>query len=333
MRSRPTALDRRCFLALGGALCLAGVAPARATEASPLTGLNGAAFGTHWSISLPAGAGLSGLRLRLDALLAELDLAFSPWRPDSIVARFNAGTARDMSVTEEIAAVTGAALRIAAASGGAFDPTVGPLVARWGFGPIRAGGTRPGGWLKLAAGNGHIARAETDLTLDLCGIAKGHALDRMVALLHDAGHEHFLIEFGGELAARGRHPSGRAWQVGIETPLPGTEEIAGVLRLDGMAVATSGDLVNGYDVGRRRYSHIIDPTTGEPVESALASVSVLTATAREADGWATALMSAGQAGPDLARRLDIAALFLFRDGPGLRSVATGTFRRHFDEAV
>lgn len=333
MRSRPATLDRRRFLAFGGALCLMGGAPAFATGASPLTRLQGAAFGTHWSVSLPTGTDLTGLPTRLDALLAQLDLAFSPWRPDSVVARFNAGTAHDMSVTEEIAAVTGAALGIAAASGGAFDPTVGPLVARWGFGPIQGGGTQPGGWLKLAADNGHIAKAETDLTLDLCGIAKGHALDRMVALLLDAGHEHFLIDLGGELAACGRHPSGRAWQVGIETPLPGTEEIAGVLRLGGMAVATSGDLVNGYDVGRRRYSHIIDPTTREPVESALASVSVLMATAREADGWATALMAAGQTGPDLARRLDIPALFLFRDGSSLRSVATGNFRLHLDEAA
>lgn len=332
MRSRPRTLDRRGFLAFGGALCLAGGGRAHATGASPLTGMRGAAFGTHWSVSLPAGADLSGLQARLEVLLAQLDLAFSPWRPDSVVARFNAGNARDMSVTEEIAAVTGAAVRIASASGGTFDPTVGPLVARWGFGPIH-GGTRPAGWLNLAAGNAHIAKAETGMTLDLCGIAKGHALDRMVGLLLDAGHEHFLVEFGGELAARGRHPSGRVWRVGIETPLVGREDFAGVLRLDGMAVATSGDLVNGYYIGRRRYSHIIDPMVGEPVESELASVSVLMATAREADGWATALMAAGEAGPDLARRLDIAALFLFRDGPNLRSVATGNFRQHFDRAA
>src|SRR5690606_29630121 len=123
------------------------------------------------------------------------------------------------------------------------------------------------------------------LTLDLCGIAKGHALDRMVATLLDEGHEHFLVDLGGELAARGWHPSGRAWQVGIEYPLPGRGNIAGVLRLDKLAVATSGDRANGYDIGRRRYSHIIDPGTREPVDSSLGSVSVLMATAREADGW------------------------------------------------
>lgn len=329
MRFRPTTLDRRGFLALGGAFCLAAGAPRYARGAPALTVLSGSAFGTRWSVSLPAGSRFTGLPERLDALLADLDLAFSPWRADSVVARFNTGAARDMAVTGEIAGVTRSALAIARASDGAFDPTVGPLVARFGFGPIHGNTSRSQSWLGLSADNAHIAKTEGDLTLDLCGIAKGHALDRMVALLLDAGHQSFLIDLGGELAARGRHPSGRIWQVGIEHPLAGRDDIAGVLRLDNLAVATSGDRANGYDVGRRRYSHIIDPGTREPVDSKLASVSILMGTAREADGWATALMSAGRAGPDLARRQNLSALFLFRGGQDLRSIATGDFRLHF----
>jgi thiamine biosynthesis lipoprotein len=333
MRFRPTTLDRRDFLALGGAFLLAAGASNYAQGAPALTVLSGSAFGTHWSVSLPAGSHFAGLPERLDALLAHLDLAFSPWRADSVVARFNSGAARDMAVSDEIADVTRSALAIARASNGAFDPTVGPLVARWGFGPIHGNSSRSQSWLGLSADNAHIAKADSDLTLDLCGIAKGHAVDRMVVLLLDAGHQNFLIDVGGELAARGRHPSGRIWQVGIEHPLPGRGDIAGVLRLANVAVATSGDRANGYDIGRRRYSHIIDPGTREPVDSKLASVSVLMETAREADGWATTLMSAGQAGPDLARRQDLSALFLFRDGQNLRSIPTGDFRLHFEEAV
>ncbi len=259
MRFRPTTLDRRDFLALGGAFLLAAGASNYAQGAPALTVLSGSAFGTHWSVSLPAGSHFAGLPERLDALLAHLDLAFSPWRADSVVARFNSGAARDMAVSDEIADVTRSALAIARASNGAFDPTVGPLVARWGFGPIHGNSSRSQSWLGLSADNAHIAKADSDLTLDLCGIAKGHAVDRMVVLLLDAGHQNFLIDVGGELAARGRHPSGRIWQVGIEHPLPGRGDIAGVLRLANVAVATSGDRANGYDIGRRRYSHIIDP--------------------------------------------------------------------------
>lgn len=332
MRFRPKTLGRRGFLALGGAFCLAAGAPSIARGASVLASLSGSAFGTRWSVSLPAGSHLNGLPQRLDALLAHLDLAFSPWRADSVIAQFNSGTGDDMAVSEEIADVTRSALAIARASDGAFDPTVGPLVARWGFGPIHGNASHHQGWHGLSADNAHIAKAEDDLTLDLCGIAKGHALDRMAALLLDAGHHNFLIDLGGELAARGRHPSGRFWRVGIEHPLPGREEIAGVLRLGDVAVATSGDRANGYDIGRRRYSHIIDPATSEPVDSPLASVSVLMETARDADGWATALMSAGEVGPDLARRQHLSALFLFRDGQDLRSIATGDFGLHLEEA-
>lgn len=322
------AIDRRRLLASGAAALLAGKAPALAGNAGPLAKVSGLAFGTAWSISLPAQANIAGLRERLEALFREIDLAFSPWRADSAIGRFNRGDADEISVSAEIVEVTDAALLIAGASGGRFDPTVGPLVARWGFGPIHDGDTPSEGWRGFRAGNGFIARSRLGLTLDLCGIAKGHALDRATALLLDAGHDDFLIDLGGELAARGRHPSGRRWQVGIEDPLPDSTDLAGMLRLDGMAVATSGDRANGYDLGPRRYSHIIDPATREPVTSQLASVSVLMPQGREADGWATALMAAGDSGPQLARSQDITALFLFRDGNALRSVATGTFERH-----
>ncbi|SHL96675.1 thiamine biosynthesis lipoprotein [Paracoccus solventivorans] len=325
MRPMSTLIDRRRFLALGAA-CVA--APAVARGVSPLAGIGGAAFGTGWSVSLPAGTPTAALQAHIEALLADLDLVFSPWRADSVISRFNDAGAGDMAVADEVAEVAHSALIIAESSSGHFDPTVGPLVARWGFGPIDHGEAMPGGWRGLSVANDHIAKTRPGLTLDLCGIAKGHALDRMAGLLLDAGHDDFLIDFGGELAARGRHPSGRVWQVGIEDPRPEAEGFVGMLRLDSLAVATSGDRANGYNIGPRRYSHIIDPATREPVEGALASVSVLTASAREADGWATALMAAGEAGPELARNRDIAALFLFRDGVGLRSVATGAVEKH-----
>ncbi len=232
-------------------------------------------------------------------------------------------------MTEEVVDVTRSALRIAKASGGRFDPTVGPLVARWSFGLIHDGEIVSNGWREIDAGGRHLVRKRPGLTLDLCGIAKGHALDRMVALLLDAGLDHFLIDLGGELAARGRHPSGRIWQVGVEDPRLGSADLAGVLLLDGMAVATSGDRANGYALGGRRYSHIIDPASREPVAGALASVSVLLPTGREADGWATALLATGPEGPELARRQRIPALFVFRDGGGLRRVATETFEDQF----
>lgn len=328
MHSGTLRLDRRGLLRLGGAALLLAGAPAIARAAPPLTGLTGTAFGTTWRIALPAAAETVALRDPLATLLGRIDAAFSPWRADGTIGRFNAGDTPEFAATDEVVEVTRAALAIAGASGGRFDPTVGPLVGRWGFGPIRDGETPRDGWRMIAAEAGRLSREDARLTLDLCGIAKGHALDCMTALLLDAGHDDFLVDLGGELAARGRHPSGRAWRVGVENPSSETARPSAMLALDGAAVATSGDRVNGYDLGGRRYSHIIDPATGEPAMGTLASVSVLMPLARDADGWATALMAAEEDGPALARANAIPALFQFRDGDGLRSVTTGGIEHH-----
>ncbi len=320
MRPTTSLLDRRRFLTLGAA-CLA--APAVARGAPPVHVLEGAAFGTGWRITLPTHRPADNLRRHVEALIADLDLAFSPWRDDSVLSRFNAGGTLEMSVGAELAKVTQTALAIAAESDGCFDPTVGPLVARWGFGPIAHGNALPGGWRGLSADDRHLGREDPTLTLDLCGIAKGYALDRLTALVLEMGQDDLLIDLGGELAARGRHPSGRVWQVGIEDPRPEVDGLAGRIGLDGICVATSGIRANGYDIGDRRYSHIIDTTTQEPVEVALCSVSVSAPSAQEADAWATALMAAGDKGPSLANDRGIAALFLFRESGGLRHVASG----------
>lgn len=322
------AIDRRGFLAFAGTALLATSAPSVVGATASVTTVSGRAFGTQWTVTLPDSARVAGLSTGLHEMLGNVDQAFSPWRADSLVGRFNRAEADETVAPDEVVSVVRTALEISAGSDGYFDPTVGPMVARWGFGPIDTGQAPPDGWRHVRAENGHVTRDISGLTLDFCGIAKGHALDRMATLLLEAGHEHFLVDLGGEVAARGRHPSGRPWQVGLENPLVDRDGLEAVLRLDGMAVATSGDRRNGYDIGGRRYSHIIDPTAREPVASRLASVSVVMPLAIKADGWATALMAAGDAGPALARRHDIAALFLFRDGDGLKHVATGDISRH-----
>lgn len=318
-------LPRRMFLTGAAALTLfpaptvlAGVAPTQ-TLAAP-------AFGTGWRLVLPAGAPTDGLEALIAAELAGIDAQMSPWRADSAITRINRAGPGGHAVPAQTATVAQAALALAIDSGGAFDPTVGPLVARWGFGPIAEGGMGIEG---LTAGPGEIVKARAGQTLDLCGIAKGHALDRVAALLAMRGHDAFLLDLGGELTARGGHPSGRQWQIAVEDPRPGHDGMADVLALDGLAVATSGDRVNAYDLGGRRISHIIDPATGQPAAGGIASVTVVAADGMIADGWATALFAAGaDAGPKLAAAQGLPALFLIHDGEGLRRIATPEFARH-----
>jgi thiamine biosynthesis lipoprotein len=316
IHQRPT---RRDMLALAGAAVL-WPATGRAT---PIERLSGRAFGTDWQVAAPEGNGLGRLRPAIEALFAEVDRQMSPWRADSAISRFNAGNANLRGVPDDLFQVTAAALSVARLSGGMFDPTVGPLVSRWGFGPITGAGEAD--WHGIRLGNGTLGKTRADATLDLCGIAKGWALDRATALLSEAGIGAALFDLGGELAALGAHPSGRDWQVAVEHPLAGGAAPA-VLRLPaGRAVATSGMQNKHYRLGGRVYSHIIDPNARGPVIGSLRSVTVLSEDATNADGWATALFAAGERrGPELAGDLDIAALFLIEaEGSLIRQTSGG----------
>ena len=257
MSAATSKMNRRAFLALGGGSALALVMPSIAFGAPAVRTMEGRAFATEWSITVPADVDMAPLRGPIERMLAGIDVQMSPWRADSDVTRFNRAAAGTMPMPAELVRVTAAALGLAGVSGGEFDPTVGPLVARWGFGPIK--GDSVPDWRGIGLDGDAVSKVHDGLTLDLCGIAKGYALDRMAEIVRGAGHGDFLIDLGGELASSGTHPSGRAWHVAVEDPRPGVAGAVEVLDLGGMSVATSGSRANSYEIGRRRYSHIIDP--------------------------------------------------------------------------
>lgn len=321
MTKNATFLSRRSFSALVGAALLCP-AIGRADGVSTLSGV---AFGTTWRLVASEGADLEAIGPKIADLFDDVDVAMSPWRSDSALSRFNRGDSGPHVVPGELAHVLQRALWLAEASDGCFDPTVGPLVARWGFGPI-AGSDRPD-WRAVSVGAGSIAKERADLTIDLCGIAKGRALDRAIMLLTSEGIDNALFELGGELRAIGHHPSGRAWRVAVERPSVDVDAAA-VLRLpESMAIATSGLQTQGYAFAGHTYGHIINPHTRVPSETALRSVTVVAPDAMTADGWATALFAAGHVlGPALAAEHHLAAVFLIEEGPNWRQVATGQAR-------
>ncbi len=316
MFKSPPSLTRRHALGLlAGSVLVPQSALAGAGQVQ-----SGRAFGTTWRAVSPAGQALTEALPDVVRIFDEIDAVFSPWRADSVVSGFNRAGAGAVSQAH-LAHVTTKALSIARRSHGAFDPSVGPLVAQWGFGPILGGG-RPD-WRGLSVQGDAVRKVRADLTLDLCGIAKGWALDRAVAALAAAGVSDLLFELGGEFRALGQHPSGRDWRVAVEgAPSPMA------LRLPpGAAVATSGVWQQSYRLNGRLYSHIIDPRRQEPMASALRSVTVLAPDAMTADGWATALCAAGpEAGPALAATQGLAAVFLVQDGADLRQIRTDSIR-------
>jgi thiamine biosynthesis lipoprotein len=315
-------LSRRMLLAAGFAHLMAS--PSRAGE-QDFHAIAGPAFGSTCRIVLPRATGSALAQTIARSSIRLVDSTMSPFRGDSEIGLFNDSDGTDWTaVSSATATVVAAALDIARRTSGAYDPTVGGLVGRYGFGPIakRAGDDYRG----ISVTGMALRKSSGDLTLDLCGIAKGYAADLIATGFTNCGFADFFIEVGGEVRARGRHPSGRAWRAGIERPAPGDRQLHCVVAVENLALATSGDLVNSYVVGGRRYCHIIDPSQARPADTGLASVSVMAGTAMEADALATGLFALGaEAGPDCAGALGLDALFLVRDGAGFRETMTGNF--------
>ena len=299
--------------------------------------LNGPTMGTRWSalVHLPPGADPGPLRTALQAAVAEVDAQMSVWKPDSDLMRLNrAPVERWVDLSAPLVSVLGLGLAIGQASGGAFDIALGEAVGAWGFGPdaadparIRAALTAPrhaaGAALDLDRAN-RRARRLAPVALDLNGIAKGYGTDRLAETLRGFGLAAGLVGIDGEMRALGTRPDGAGWAIAIEAPDPDRRAPLALLELADAAVATSGDYRHWVEVGGRRLSHTMDPARGAPLADPPASVSVVAATCAEADAWATALMVLGPgSGAALAGRIGLDALFLIRDGAGLRQVAVG----------
>lgn len=311
-------ISRRRALGLIGA---AAALPAAARTAGT-TEVSGRAFGTYWRITAPAGAELTRLSDAVSRDFDAIDRVFSPWRGDSAISAFNAAPRGTWRAPPDLARVTARALEVADRSRGAFDPTVGPLVARWGFGPITRGDApnRRG----LSVGPSGLTKTRDGVTLDLCGIAKGWALDRAAERARRQGWAQLLLDIGGEILAIGQHPDARDWRVAVESPQGSGSAVAALRLPDGMAMATSGTRAQSYTLNGQLLSHIIDPATQAPAAGTARSVTVVAPDAMTADSWATALCAAGsETGPALARQQGLSALFLDARGDHLRELRTG----------
>ena len=315
-------------LGFAGTAFMQGPGRARASIGG-VNEIGGAAFGTTWRALVPGGVDAARLADHIRRSLRSLDVVMSPFRPGSELARLNAADGR-VDVSRPLAEIIEEGLRVARLTGGAFDPSVGPIVARFGFGPIgnpSVATVRAGDYHGFELAGRTVIKLSPALTFDPCGIGKGYALDRLGDLFAARGLGAFFIEFGGEVLVRGHHPAGRPWRIAIEDPGPGVSRLRHVITMPGGALATSGARRNSYVVGGRRYSHIVDPRTAAPVNNSVASVSVMARSAMTADALATGLMALGaKRGIELAEREALPALFVLHSGNGYCDIATSEFR-------
>jgi FAD:protein FMN transferase len=325
-----------------------GAVPSCSDPAEEPVRFAGVAMGTSWSVSLVAPPGVPPLE-RLDGEIGRrieaLEQSMSTYRPDSELSRFSETRGDDwFPVSFELCEVVATALEIGKKTGGALDVTVGPLVDLWGFGPpgrvpavptasqVDAARQMTGlEFLQADCGQPALRKSNPVLRLDLSSIAKGYAVDEVSELLERRGITHYLVEIGGEVRARGRHPAGRPWSVGIERSAPDSRSVATVLPVVERAVATSGDYRNWFELDGKRYSHTIDPRSGSPIAHDIAAVTVVARTAMVADAYATALLVLGpEDGPAMAETLGLAALFQGADGT---LAATPAFAREIEPSL
>jgi thiamine biosynthesis lipoprotein len=304
--------------------------------APPRAELTGAAMGTRWSLVLGASgrsrADVERARAAVEEAIAAVELHMSTWDPDSELSRFNRhASSEPFALSPDTLAVLAIAREVSERSGGAFDVTVRPLVAAWGFGAdARASGSPPSAaelatlrarvgfrLLELEPAAGVVRKRHPLLECDLSAVAKGFAVDRAAEALLDLGFADFLMELGGELRVGGERPGGGAWHVAIERPDPDARELQAGIELRDASLATSGDYRNFYAQGQERLSHLLDPRSGRPVRHGLASVSVVHREAAFADAWATALAILGPAeGFARAEAEGLGAYFIERSAAG-----------------
>ncbi len=264
--------------------------------------------------------------------IGRIERLLSVYQPHSILAQINRLSRGCISVPQEVLELLSKSIRYAKESQGAFDITAGPLIRLWGFGPGKEKSEPPSReeiiasrrsvgseHLRVHLDSGELELLQEGMELNLGGIGKGYAIDRAARVLASYGIRRALISCGSTLFALGAPPGRRGWPVLIRHPRLDEKQI-GTLFLSNQALSTSGDYERFFVFQGKRFSHLVDPRTGYPVQG-MASVSVIAPTAMEADALSTAGFILGEReGKDLLERFsDFEGYFVKENSEGIVS--------------
>ena len=306
--------------------------------------LQGRTMGTTYNIKVVATKEqLVELKLKqqIDDALEQVNQEMSTYIPSSEISRFNRSKSTDsIEVSLGFARVLKESIRLGQLSEGKLDITVGPLVNLWGFGPEQRPEIVPSeevlvatkkrvGLEKLVLEGNLLSKKIPDLYVDLSTTAKGYGVDIVAELIETHGFTNYLVEIGGEMRLKGFKHTGELWAIAIEKPLTNERSVQQVIIPKDNAVATSGDYRNYFEVDGVRFSHIIDPDTGNPINHKLVSVTVIHPSSMTADGLSTTLMVMGmEKGMAFAIKNDLAALFIAKSENGFDEQFTVKFKQY-----
>ncbi|VFP80811.1 FAD:protein FMN transferase [Candidatus Erwinia haradaeae] len=270
--------------------------------------LKGYTMGTTWKIIFP---GINPIKKNLikhyiQNILNHDEKKLSTWRSDSEITKFNQYHGDyPQPISIEIADTITQALRIGHQMYGAMDITIGQLVNLWGFGPIGKRNKIPTQFqidraLSLTglshlqvincSNQSYLYKNLSKLLVDLSSVGEGFAVDHLASVIEKEGIKNYLVSVGGAIRTRGHNTKGKFWRIAIQKPTDLENIVQDIVILSGKSISTSGTYRNYYELGKKRLTHLINPTTGKPIKNHLVSVSVISNSALEADCWDSGLL-------------------------------------------
>lgn len=279
-----------------------------------VTKIDGKTFGTFYYVTVPGGypGGEETLRADAEFVFKKVSDAISTFDPKAEIARFNEFKSTDsFIITSYLADVIEEVVLQSRRVEQSMDPTVGPLVNLWGFGPkgeisrspseedikntLEYVGLERFGLYRAGDEGAFLKKTDPRVELDLSTIGEGLAADELAALMDQKGVENYMIAVAGAIRTKGANPDGKLWRVGIEDPLSQGSKVFAVACPQSMAISTAGSYRNFFldkDTDKF-YSHIIDTKTGKPISHRTVSVSVIDRSALVTDAVDTGLLVLG----------------------------------------
>jgi len=262
-------------------------------------------------------------------ILKDFDLSVSTYIPNSIISRINSNQ-KNVVVDKYFSACFKKAKEVWKNTDGAFDPTVYPLVNAWGFGPGKKEKIEQKkidsilkfvGFDLIQLKGKHVIKKEARVQLDFNAFAQGYSVDVVSAFLNSKKITSYIVEIGGEVYAKGKKPDGSHWTVGIEKPIDNKEtanDLKALVKLENLAIATSGNYRRFVIENGIKYSHHIDPRTGYPTKNNLLSASIFAKECISSDANATGVLVLGleKAKLFLASRPELQAYLIYSDEKG-----------------
>lgn len=300
--------------------------------------INGYAQGTTYHITYSQTDSIVTQK-QVDSILNKIDSSLSLYKPYSLINRFN-NSAAGTVVDDHFIKVVKKSIDTYQQTNGAFDITVKPLVQAWGFG-VNASGSLPDnstiaeikkctGSKKLQLKNNarlpdgqELLKTMPCIQIDCNGIAQGYSVDVLADFLEQHNIENYLVELGGEIRVKGKNKNGELWAVGIESSGDDMDFLANqhTIYISNCAVTTSGSYREFYTKDSKKYSHIINPVTGYPVDNGMVSVTVIAKDAITADAYDNAFMVMGlkRSFEFLNGNKDMEAFFVYKKANGIIS--------------